>query len=39
MHRSKHIRYEAEKQRLIALNLSPSEYEKAVRKLARRLKI
>jgi len=32
-------KYEAEKQKLIDLNLSPEEYEKEIKKLAERLKI
>jgi hypothetical protein len=33
------LRYEREKKRLQALNLSPKKYEEEIRKLAKRLKV
>ena len=36
---NKWVQYEIEKQKIIAMNLSASEYEKAVKKLVNKLKI
>jgi hypothetical protein len=36
---TKHLIYEAEKQKIAALNLPPEEYQKRIRALAKRLGI
>ena len=36
---NKHQRYEAAKRALLRKNLTPREYERAIRELARRLKL